>query len=79
MIHSLGSVAFLSMFSTSCCSFDVSDAGVESNSPPNGNFALNCSDMRGISGFVKVAMLPEPESAAGELTELLMLATEFEF
>lgn len=72
-MHSLGSVAFLSMFSTSCCNFDVSDAGVESNSPPNGNFALNCSDIRGISGFVKVATLLEPKSAAGELTELLML------
>lgn len=72
-MHSLGSVAFLSMFSTSCCNFDVSDAGVESNSPPNGNFALNCSDIRGISGFVNVATLLEPKSAAGELTELLML------
>lgn len=52
MIHSLGSVAFLSIFSTSCCSFDVSEACAESNNPPKGNFALNCSDIRGIRGLV---------------------------
>lgn len=39
------------MFSTSCCSFEVSDVCIESSRPPNGNFALNWSDTAGSTGF----------------------------
>lgn len=39
------------MFSTSCCSFEVSDVCIESSRPPNGNFALNWSDIAGSTGF----------------------------
>jgi hypothetical protein len=35
------------MFSTSCCSFDVSEVCIESRRPPKGNLALNWSDSMG--------------------------------
>ena len=52
MTHSFGSVTFLSMFSTSCCSLEVSEPWRGSRRPPKGNLALNCSDMRGMRGLV---------------------------
>jgi hypothetical protein len=51
---------------------DVSDAWAESKSPPKGNLALNCSDMSGNNGLVKVVAPPGPQSAAGELRVLLL-------
>lgn len=38
------------MFSTSCCSFEVSEVCIESRSPPKGNLALNWSDIMGREG-----------------------------
>lgn len=58
------------MFSTSCWSLDVSEAWAESNSPPKGNFALNCSDMSGNKGLVNVVALVGPPSAAAAAGEL---------
>lgn len=59
MTHSLGSATFLSIFSTNCCSFEVSEPCKGSRSPPNGNLALNCSDISGVSGLVAIGGLLE--------------------
>lgn len=57
------------MFSTSCCSFSVSDVSAESRRPPNGNFVSSEFNERG----------GELDAGEAEVTDSGVVATDASF